>query len=354
MHHWGVLSDDKAVTTGNIRDNLRAREEGGDFEAETLVDFQIEMSVGTQEGVGPTGDSAVELERIVVGNEEGFGRLEIEDVGTHGGTLAIAYVGRIGDDDVELRKAGRRCGQHIGREEDGLGAGHLEALPAGIAQGCSRKVTAIDHRFRKLRCQGPGDAPRPGTQVEDAEGAVIFGVEMPGQAGHDGGRRAGHDGRRRAIDGRFRWSFIVIEVIDNPGDEFLGLGAGNQTPLTYLEPMATKLSEAQHILQRPSRGEFVQCRQKFRCPVKPSMTVGVRLGMTVGVRLGKTGVVRLGATIVVELRMGIVVELRMGIGDVFIRRYAGNVLQQTKSDGFGLGFRIERRQSIDTLCNKIP
>ena len=75
-----------------------------------------------------------------------------------------------------------------------------------------------------------------------------------------------------------------------------------------------------------------------RCPVRP--------GMTVGVRLGKTGVVRLGATIVVELRKG--------IGDVFIRRYTGDVLQQTESDGLGLRFRIERRQPIDTLCNKIP
>ncbi len=80
--------------------------------------------------------------------------------------------------------------------------------------------------------------------------------------------------------------------------------------------------------------------------IKPGMTVRIKPGMTVRVRLGKTDVVRLGATIVVELRMG--------IGDVFIRRYAGNVLQQTKSDGFGLGFRIERRQSIDTLCDKIP
>ena len=43
--------DDEAVAAGDVGEEACAREQGGDFGAETFVDLQIDVAVGAQEPV---------------------------------------------------------------------------------------------------------------------------------------------------------------------------------------------------------------------------------------------------------------------------------------------------------------
>ena len=58
------------------------------------------MVYGVGCGVEESCDAAVEAERIGVGDKERGGRLVVQDIRPHGGSLRLADIRRIGDNDI--------------------------------------------------------------------------------------------------------------------------------------------------------------------------------------------------------------------------------------------------------------
>lgn len=134
-----------------------------------LHNSETRLQSGSDFGEGP-----IEKQRVLIRNEERKARFMVKDVHTHLGSLKLAHIGRVAEEDVAW--AG-----HVGKAidiedvmfEEGRPVREVKRLGRGNGEGVVRYVDGRHCRLRALGCHGPGNAAGSGAEVEDAAWGVL-------------------------------------------------------------------------------------------------------------------------------------------------------------------------------------
>lgn len=134
-----------------------------------FVQFEIEMGCQSE-----FGDTAVEKERVAVGDEEGGMRLVVKHGGIHLLLLLLGDIGRIGDHDLKRYRLpvcgceGRRLAEDVALGKDDGGVVAL-GITVGDGEGLLGDVEPKDAPIGVLLLERNGDAAGAYADVQEVE-----------------------------------------------------------------------------------------------------------------------------------------------------------------------------------------
>ena len=212
-------------------------EQAGQLPGGMFVDLEVEGAPGSEHPPPGPRNGAVEAEPVVVGDEQRLRGLVVADIGVHRRAVALGYVGRVRDKEVEPLSEGLLETRGVGRCTERIGAADRDpcaeaaAVRGGDGECRRREVGGKD--FGPGTCQGQrgGDAAAPGSDVEHPPGLRL--------------------------------------LAEDPVDQLLGLGTRNQHPFAHGEAVSVEVGRSEDVLQGLSRrkalGRRLQPPRGFGC-----------------------------------------------------------------------------------------